>query len=70
MIIIHEVDSQEQKEWIGLIREHLVENLTIELDDFQNAPIFERKGGLSKAKKVFGEELKNLIDEINYQLAA
>lgn len=62
--------SQEQKEWIGLIREHLVENLTIELDDFQNAPIFERKGGLSKAKKVFGEELKNLIDEINYQLAA
>lgn len=60
----------EQKEWLGLIREHLVQNLSIELDDFQYAPIFERRGGLIKAEKVFEGKLPALVEEINYRLAA
>jgi hypothetical protein len=39
-----------------LIREHLVKNLTIELDDF-DAPIFFQRGGLGKARKVFADDL-------------
>lgn len=62
--------NDEQLNWLGLIREHLVRNLTIELDDFEYAPIFERQGGQTKAKKIFRETLEPLINEINYAIAA
>ena len=62
--------DEEQAEWLGYIREHLVENLTLEMDDFDFAPVFERPGGIGKARKVFGEALETLIEEINYAVAA
>ena len=62
--------NQEQLKWLGYIQEHLVQNLTIEMDDFEYAPIFERVGGKGKAKKVFSGGLEALIDEINAAIAA
>ena len=43
--------TEEQIKWLELIRNHLIENLTIGVDDFEYAPIFTRMGGMSKAKK-------------------
>ncbi|HNU84512.1 MAG: DEAD/DEAH box helicase family protein [Pseudomonadota bacterium] len=60
----------EQSLWMGLIREHLVRNLTIELADFDNAPAFAAKGGLGRARKVFTEGLETLIEQFNYAIAA
>jgi len=62
--------DQDQLNWLGLIREHLVKNLTIELDDFESAPIFERQGGIAKANKIFENRLESLISEINFAVAA
>lgn len=62
--------TQKQREWIGLIREYLVQNLSLELDDFRHAPIFERRGGLIKAEQIFAGKLPELVEEINYRLAA
>jgi type I restriction enzyme R subunit len=62
--------NEEQLKWLGYIQEHLVQNLTIEIDDFEYAPIFERVGGKGKAKKVFSGGLEALIDEINAAIAA
>lgn len=62
--------TQEQLQWLGYIREHLIQNLSIEMDDFEYAPIFERSGGKSKANKVFAGKLQNLISELNEALAA
>ncbi len=62
--------SPEQLNWLNLIREHLVKNLTIELDDFEYAPIFERQGGRAKADKIFGDKLQSLVNEINFAVAA
>ncbi|NER38552.1 MAG: DEAD/DEAH box helicase family protein [Oscillatoria sp. SIO1A7] len=62
--------NEEQLQWLGYIREHLVQNLTLEMDDFEDAPIFELHGGLGKAKKVFPGELEALIAEINREIAA
>lgn len=61
--------SAEQEQWLGYIREHLSQNLTLESDDFDYAPIFESKGGLGKAKKVFAG-LDELIQNINWAIAA
>ena len=63
--------NYEQLNWLGYIKEHLIQNLTIDENDLRHAPVFEQRGGLGKARKVFGkEELKKLIDEINYNIAA
>ena len=62
--------NEEQRNWLGLIRQHLITNLTIELADFEYAPIFERQGGKGKAEKVFGDKLESLISEINCAIAA
>ena len=62
--------SEEQQKWLGLIREHMVQNLTIELSDFEDAPIFATKGGLGRARKVFTADLEPLIEEFNYAMAA
>lgn len=62
--------SEEQLKWLGLIRMHLIENLTIEMDDFNYAPIFERQGGIGKAKRVFGDWLEELLSELNANIAA
>jgi len=70
MIMAEKFFNEEQKKWLGFIREHLVQNLTIEMGDFEYAPIFERHGGLGKAKKVFKDEFEELIAKINYAVAA
>lgn len=62
--------SDEQMKWLAYIREHLVQNLAIAEEDFEIMPVFERQGGLKKAKKVFGEELKGLMLELNAAMAA
>lgn len=62
--------EREQLQWLGYIGEHLVQNLTLEMDDFEYAPIFERYGGLGKARKVFQGQLEALIAEINREIAA
>ncbi|ADR19757.1 Type I site-specific deoxyribonuclease [Calditerrivibrio nitroreducens DSM 19672] len=62
--------TPEQLEWLNYIRQHLVVNLAIEKDNFDMVPVLERHGGLAKARKIFGNELDKIIEEINYRLAA
>jgi len=62
--------TPEQLQWLDYIREHLVINLAIEKDNFDLVPVLERHGGLTKARKIFGNELDSIIEEINYRLAA
>ncbi|MFP4088643.1 MAG: type I restriction-modification enzyme R subunit C-terminal domain-containing protein, partial [Desulfobacteraceae bacterium] len=62
--------SSEQQQWLGYIREHLIENLSIETDHFDYAPVFERHGGLSRARAAFQEDLDPLIEALNYAIAA
>jgi type I restriction enzyme R subunit len=62
--------NDEQKKWLGYIREHLIINLAIEKNVFDLVPVLEMHGGLAKARKIFGDELDTIIEEINYKLAA
>ncbi len=59
-----------QQEWISYIKEHLITNLTLEEDDFNDMPVFENHGGLGRFKKLFKDEYKVLINEINAAIAA
>jgi len=62
--------SEEQQTWLAYIREHLIKNLAISVEDFEIMPVFERHGGLNVTKKVFGDDLNLLINKINETLAA
>ncbi len=61
--------TNEQKHWLEMIRDHIAANLSIEKDDFDYAP-FAQEGGIGKVYKLFGEQFKAIIEELNEALAA
>jgi type I restriction enzyme R subunit len=62
--------SEEQQRWLDRIRDHLIENLSIDQDDFENLPIFARFGGWRRANKTFNNQLENIIKDLNEAIAA
>jgi len=61
--------APEQLAWLQMIRDHIANALTIEIEDFDNVP-FNAKGGAFKVYLLFGEELENILNELNGALAA
>lgn len=62
--------SEEQELWLSYIRDHLVANLTIDIEDFDTVPVLDQRGGKATAAKIFGSELATLLKEINRLVAA
>lgn len=62
--------SMDQREWLERIRQHLVENLTIDQDDFELIPILSRAGGFRQADDAFKGKLSEVIHELNEAIAA
>jgi type I restriction enzyme, R subunit len=62
--------TPEQIKWLELIREHLIENLTVDIEDFEVMPVFTRQGGKAKARKIFNGEFDKLIKELNELIAS
>ena len=60
----------EQQKWLGYIKEHLINNLSIEIDDFEYMPVFTDRGGLTKARNVFKNIFDELIIKLNTIIAA
>ena len=56
--------SEEHLDWLHMIKDHIATSAAIEPDDFQDVP-FNQRGGLAKARKLFGSELKEIIDNLN-----
>jgi type I restriction enzyme R subunit len=61
--------TDDQLKWLGLIRSHLIINLTIAHEDFDILPIFQREGGWMVANKVFENELESLLQGFNEAVA-
>ena len=61
--------SEEQRNWLEMIRDHIAANLDIEPDDFELSP-FSQHGGLGKVHQLFGDKLDAMINELTETLAA
>ena len=61
--------TEEQLQWLVMIRDHIAASLGIEMEDFDYAP-FTQHGGVGKVHRVFGKELTEIMDELNEVLAA
>jgi type I restriction enzyme R subunit len=62
--------SDEQAAWLERIRLHLVENLSIDREDFSLVPVLSDHGGWGNASKSFDGELAELLADVNRELAA
>ena len=61
--------TDEQMEWLRLIKDHIAVSLSIEPEDLDLSP-FDRKGGLGRFYDVFGEQYKAVLMEMNVELIA
>ena len=61
--------TDEQKNWLEMIKNHIAANLSIEKEDFDYAP-FAQEGGIGKVYKLFGDQLSTILADLNERLAA
>jgi type I restriction enzyme R subunit len=59
----------EQQQWLERIKDHLVQNLSIDEEDFEVLPVFTRLGGWKKANATFSGKLPQLIQSFNRAIA-
>ena len=61
--------TEAQSAWIDRIRLHLIENLSIDRDDFSLIPALSDHGGWGSADRSFDGELAELLADVNRELA-
>ena len=61
--------SEEQMEWLRLIKDHIAVSLSIEPEDLDLNP-FDRRGGLGRFYEVFGDSYEDILTEMNIELVA
>lgn len=61
--------TEEQMDWLRMIRDHLVTSFTIERDDLELAP-FDTQGGLGQMYALFGDGMEDVMTEMNEALSA
>ncbi|MCL4205527.1 MAG: hypothetical protein KJ000_23850 [Pirellulaceae bacterium] len=59
-----------QQQWLERIRAHLIENLSIDPEDFDDLPVFARYGGWAKADRDFEGKLTDVLATVNGAVAA
>ena len=59
--------TSEQEQWLNMIKEYIAASLSVEMDDLDNPPFFDR-GGRVKAYNLFGDNLVPILTELNEEL--
>ncbi|WP_280265773.1 DEAD/DEAH box helicase family protein [Nocardia wallacei] len=62
--------TEERQQWMGYIELHLIQNLSIDHDDFEVIPILSSRGGWRRADGVFDNHLSDLVQRLNEELVA
>ena len=61
--------TAEQTEWLRMMKDHIASSCSIAREDFDYAE-FANKGGLQKVWQLFGNELDDVMSEMNEELVA
>ena len=60
--------TEAQMEWLRMIRDHVASSFHLDHDDLDMAP-FDAKGGLGQMYALFGDQMDDVIEELNEALA-
>ena len=63
----HKQFTEEQTEWLRMVRDHIATSMSITINDLDYTP-FDAKGGRGKFYQLFGNEYENILKEINSAL--
>ena len=61
--------TDEQMDWLRLIKDHIAVSLSVEPEDLELSP-FDRRGGLGRFYEVFGAHYEDILREMNVELVA
>jgi type I restriction enzyme R subunit len=61
--------TDEQTEWLRLIKEHIATSISLDQEDLDNTP-FAEKGGLARMYQLFGNQMDDVMEELNETLVA
>ncbi|MCX7794652.1 MAG: DEAD/DEAH box helicase family protein [Thermodesulfovibrionales bacterium] len=59
--------TPEQLEWLIMIKDHIATSCSVEIEDFEYAPFYE-KGGIMRFHNLFGMESNEILEELNLVL--
>lgn len=62
--------TEAQARWLDHIRQHLIANLSIEREDFDDLPVLSHRGGWGRANHDFDGKLAGLLTDLNREVAA
>jgi type I restriction enzyme R subunit len=65
----HNRFTNEQLDWLRMIKDHVVSSYHIEIEDLDYTP-FDSQGGRGKMHQLFGDKMNDIINELNGILAA
>ena len=60
--------NEKQGKWLELIKRHVIKNLIIKEQDFEEQILFSRKGTWEDWNSTFDHKLPDLIGEINAEV--
>ena len=63
----HKQFTEEQTEWLRMIRDHIATSMSVTPADLEYTP-FNGKGGLGRFYDLFGDEYETILNEMNYAL--
>lgn len=65
----HNRFTEEQMQWLRMIKDHIATSIHLDADDLDYTP-FDAEGGKGKMWQLFGENMDDIINELNEALAA
>jgi type I restriction enzyme R subunit len=65
----HNRFAPEQLDWLRMLKDHVISSYHIEIEDLDFTP-FDSKGGRGKMYQLFGNEMNEIMNELNEVLAA
>ena len=65
----HNRFTEEQMEWLRMLKDHVAASVHVDSDDLDYTP-FDAQGGKGKMWQLFGDEMNDILDELNEALAA
>lgn len=65
----HNRFTEEQMQWLRMIKDHIATSIHLDADDLDYTP-FDAEGGKGKMWQLFGEQMDEIINELNEALVA